>query len=72
MLYKAAKIVNLILWGILFLAFAFARVYQLDVVPIEIQIAGIGIFQILAVIGSFIGVATAAILVFGKDEVEQE
>ena len=72
MLKKTARIVNLILWGILFLAFVFADVYKLDVGAVEIQIAGIGIFHILSVIMGLVGIAAAAILVFGKTSEEEQ
>ena len=71
MLKKTARIVNLILWIILFLAFIFADTYKLDVVSSTAEIAGFGVFHILAVILGFLGVASAAILLIG-DKPEEE
>lgn len=68
MLKRIAKIVNIVAWAILFLAFVFADVYKLDVRTVEIQIAGLGIFHIFAVILGFIGLASAVVLLIRDQE----
>jgi len=69
---RIAKIVNIVAWAILFLAFVFADVYKLDVRTVEIQIAGIGIFHIFSVILGFIGLASAVVLLIGEQEPDIE
>ncbi|NQS91570.1 MAG: hypothetical protein HQ574_04110 [Chloroflexi bacterium] len=63
MLKKPARIINLILWIILFLAFVFADTYKLDVLTSTALIGGFGVFHILSVIFGFLGIACAVILV---------